>query len=92
MKFEECKFKNKSSVKLDIMNEIYENLAHSLNLDCFSELEIKRYLNILVDCQDFNPDSNTFYDECSGLKLDIEFMSSVAHEYILEHILEFRKQ
>ena len=91
MKFIDVSFKGKNKFLNSAVNEIIDILGHNLALEYFSILEIRRYCEVLVEEQDFNPRSGIFYDRMSRRKLSYNFLASIAKEYILEHEDEFRK-
>lgn len=91
MKFIDVKFRGKNKFLNNAVKEIMIILEHNLTLDVFSELAIRRYLEILLEDQDFNPKTNVFYDNLSKRKLNYNFLASIAKEYILEHEDEFLK-
>lgn len=90
LKFEELDFPGKDRVKFSAVNEIMHVLDHTLTMDCFSHLAVLRYLEVLVDGQDYNVKTKVFYDNVTNKKLSFDFLASVAHEYILEHAEEFK--
>ena len=91
LKFETLEFKGKNGFRASAISSVYKILGTKLDLDKFSTLEVQRYLEILLDDQDFNPKTKVFYDKVSNRKLNYEFLASVAHDYILEHADEFKK-
>ena len=91
MKFIDVDFRGKNKFLNSAVNEILEILDHQLVLDKFSILEIKRYLEILIEDQDFNPKSHVFYDKLTKRKLNYNFLAGIAKEYIWEHQEDFVK-
>lgn len=90
MKFEDLKFHSKEKVKASVIKEISDILEHNLDFESLSQLSILRYIDILVDDQDYNPKSGVFYDKLTNRKLSYTFLAGIAHDYILDHIEEFK--
>lgn len=89
MKFEDLKFHGKDRVKASAIKEISDVLEHNLACEGLCQLCILRYIEILVDDQDYNPKAGVFYDSLTNRKLSYNFLASIAHDYILDHIEEF---
>ena len=92
MNFEDIKFPGKNSFKRSVISEVYDILSHNLEVDLFYYWSVINYLEILIDCTDFNPRDKIFYHKSSGLKLSYNFLASVAHDYILDHVEDFKSQ
>lgn len=90
MKFEDLKFHGKDKVRRVAVNEIYDILNHIANLRGLSQTRIVRYIEILVDGQDYDPSAGVFYEEVTNRKLTYGFLAVIAKEYILEHVDEFK--
>lgn len=90
MKFRDVKFRGKSKFKANVIQEIFNILDHNHGLSEFSELSVKRYLEILVEEQDFNPKTHLFYDKFTNRKLNFNFLAGVAWDYIFENKREFK--
>lgn len=87
--FEDVKFQGKYNYRKSVIQEVMSILDHTLDMKRLSPTKVRRYLEILIDYQDFNPKSKCFYDKDTNKKLSFQFLASVAHEYIIEHIDEF---
>lgn len=90
MKFEDLTFPGKEKVKYYAIHEIMDILEHSLVVRNFSYLSIVRYVEILVEQQDYNPKTGVFYDEITHKKLNYNFLASIAKDYIMDHLTEFQ--
>jgi len=90
MKFEDCRFKGKQRVRKNHILEITERLTPLLEGFGFQETSIRRYLEILVDQQEYNVRTDVFYDKITNRKLDYDFLAVIAYEYIMEHKSDFR--
>ena len=89
MKFEDLDFPGKTKVKSSAVNEIMKILEHDLSIGGLSHLAILRYIEILVEDQEYNIKTGVFYDKITNRKLNYKFLASVAHEYIIEHNEDF---
>ena len=91
MKFEDCRFKGKRKIRKNHVLEIHERLTPRLEPYTFSETSIRRYIEILIDDQEYNVKNNVFYDKITNRQLSHDFLSGIAFEYIREHKDYFRK-
>ena len=90
MKFIDCKFKGKKRVKKSHILELEERVHPELMFR-FSETSVRRYLEVLVEDQEYDVRNNVFYDKVTNLKLTHTFLAGVAVVYILEHKEDFLK-
>ena len=90
MKFEDCIFRGKQRVKKNHILEIHERLDPMIKGFGFQETTVRRYLEILVDQQEYNQKRHVFYDRVTGFELSHEFLTVMAYEYIMEHKSDFR--
>lgn len=88
MKFETIRFQNKYQYKREIIHEILDTIEDTI--PGLSPTRVNRYLEYLIDDQDFNIPNKCFYDKTTNKKLSVKFLSSIAIDYILEHINEFK--
>lgn len=92
MKFEDIEFPGKNKFKYSVVCEIYGRLCHDLDLEKFYYWSIIHYLEILIDDQDFNLKSKVFYDKVSNTKLNYDFLTVIAHDYIMDHVEDFTRK
>lgn len=90
MKFEDVKFPGKNQFRKEFLRELLEVLNHNPRVSVLSPTRVRRYCDVLIDDQHFNPRTLVFYDKVTNLRLDVEFLAEVAMSYIFEHMDEFR--
>lgn len=88
-RFEDVKFPGKYNYRKSVLRDVTDILDHTLDMKRLSPTKVRRYLEILIDYQDFNPKAKCFYDRATNRKLSYQFLAQIAHEYIIEHIDEF---
>ena len=90
MKFIDCDFPGKNKVRYSAVNEIMKILEQDLLVEGLSHLALLRYVEILIEDQEYNVKTGVFYDKTTNRKLNYKFLAGVAYSYILEHIDEFK--
>ena len=90
MKFENTQFKGKYQFKRDTIHEIMNQIEDIYPGDDLSPTRLNRYIEILIDDQEFNPRTLGFHDRLTGKKLSIGFIAGIGYMYILDHLEEFK--
>lgn len=90
MKFEEISFPGKERFTKSLINRIYKKCT-ILTHEPYSELAVKRYLEILISDQDFNIKSRSFYDKNTGTKISDDLLVKITLEYVNDHVVDFIK-
>lgn len=52
---------------------------------------LKRYIEYLLEDTHYDPYTNVFYEPVSRFKFSADIFSTIAFEYICEHLDEFKK-
>lgn len=94
MKFKDCKFPGKytfqKSVRFKILSYMdWFEIPVAIFPYRLSQQSIDRYLDILIEESDFNPESRAFYEKVSNTKISYALFGKIATEYILEHLEDF---
>lgn len=93
MLFNDWKSYEKQSVLNSWKSKI---LAKTLNLLDDSGISVrvtvlKRYIEYLLEDTHYDPHTNVFYEPISRFKFSADIFSSIAFEYVCEHLDEFEK-
>lgn len=91
MKFEKIRFHGKHEFTRNTVHQIMNQIDDMYPGNDLSPTRVNRYVEILLDDQDFNPKTHVFYDKNTNRKLTHDFLANIAYQYILEHLDEFKK-
>ena len=88
MKFKDVHVRgDKDRLQRSIRNKILSRLRQEYDLSRLSMCSIIRYLDVLIEESEFNPQTHVFY--YWKFKLNYDLLSKVALDYILEHKTDF---
>jgi len=93
MLFKNMRFYDKQSVLNSWKSKI---LAKTLNLldDAGISVRVtvlKRYIEYLLEDTHYDPYTNVFYEPIGRFKFSVDVFSTIAFEYVCEHLDEFEK-
>ena len=90
MKFVDCMFPGKIRIREDTRKKILMACRESIpQFDRLNTFRVDDYCNLLIEETPYNPRKHFFYDEDTGVKINLKIFKSVAIEYLMEHIDEF---
>lgn len=74
----------------------YKILERTLKLLDDAEIQVhklvlSRYIEYLIEDTHYDPHTNVFYEPISHFKFSVDVFSSIAFEYVCEHLDEFKK-
>lgn len=92
MLFKDWKSYDKKSV---LKTWQYKILEKTLKLLAEDDIKVyrnslKRYIRYLLEDTDYDPYTNVFYEPVSKFKFSVDVFSSIAYEYVLEHLEDFK--
>ena len=91
MKFKDCKFRDKSSMRKHFKDDIMNGIKEELPVEKYNEGFLFEYIDLLLDETDFDVKRKQFYYKYNWVKinLSVSLLCKVAIDYIMEHQNDF---